>query len=60
MTPPGLPLYITENGAASYDYVNPDGTIEDPERIDYLHGHLRAARRAIGAGPSCADTSPGR
>jgi beta-glucosidase len=47
---PGLPLYITENGAACNDYINPDGTIEDTERIDYLRGHLRAAHRAISAG----------
>ena len=47
---PGLPLYITENGAACNDYINPDGTIEDTERIDYLQGHLRAAHRAISAG----------
>jgi beta-glucosidase len=47
---PGLPLYITENGAAYDDYVNPDGTIEDTERIDYLRGHLRAAHRALTAG----------
>jgi beta-glucosidase len=47
---PGLPLYITENGAACDDYVNPDGTVEDTERIAYLHGHLQAARRAIEAG----------
>ena len=45
-----LPLYITENGAACYDYVNPDGVVEDPERIAYLHGHLQAARRAIADG----------
>ena len=44
---PGVPLYITENGAACYDYVNPDGTVEDPERIAYLQGHLQAVRRAI-------------
>ena len=47
---PGLPLYITENGAACHDYVNPDGTVEDTERIAYLHGHLQAARRAIADG----------
>jgi len=47
---PGLPLYITENGAAFNDYVNPDGAIEDPERIEYLHGHLRAVHRALTAG----------
>jgi beta-glucosidase len=47
---PGLPLYITENGAACYDYVDPDGAVEDPERISYLHGHLDACRRAIADG----------
>jgi beta-glucosidase len=47
---PGVPLYITENGAAAHDYVNPDGTVEDTERIAYLHGHLQAARRAIADG----------
>jgi len=36
--------------AAGDDYVNPDGTIEDTERIDYLRGHLRAAHRALTAG----------
>ena len=47
---PGLPLYITENGAACEDYVNPDGTVEDTDRVAYLHGHLQAARRAIADG----------
>ena len=56
---PGLPLYITENGAAYYDYVDPNGMVKDTERIDYLHDHLRAARRAITAGSACAATSPG-
>ena len=40
-------IYITENGAAYYDYVDPNGMVKDTERIDYLHDHLRAARRAI-------------
>ncbi len=44
---PGLPLYITENGCAAEDYVNPDGEVNDFERVDYLHGHLDAAWRAI-------------
>jgi len=44
---PGMPLYITENGAAYCDYVDPNGMVKDIERIDYLHDHLRAARRAI-------------
>ncbi|UXY27748.1 GH1 family beta-glucosidase [Streptomyces sp. HUAS TT20] len=44
---PGLPLYVTENGAAYDDKPDPDGRVHDPERIAYLHGHLSAVRRAI-------------
>jgi beta-glucosidase len=47
---PGLPLYITENGAACYDYVTPEGIVDDSDRLSYLRGHLQAARRAINAG----------
>ncbi|MFB7930988.1 GH1 family beta-glucosidase [Streptomyces sp. NPDC056039] len=44
---PGLPLYITENGAAYDDKIDSDGRVHDPERVSYLHGHLSAVRRAI-------------
>ncbi|MFS4092846.1 GH1 family beta-glucosidase [Streptomyces sp. AF1A] len=47
---PGLPLYVTENGAAYDDKPGPDGSVHDPERIAYLHGHLGAVRRAIADG----------
>ncbi len=46
---PGLPLYITENGAAFEDKVV-DGAVHDTERIAYLDSHLRAAHAAIEAG----------
>jgi beta-glucosidase len=46
-TTPGLPLYVTENGCAAEDYVNPSGIVDDIERIEYIHGHLEAAWRAI-------------
>ncbi len=42
-----LPMWITENGIALHDYVSPDGRCHDPERIEYLTHHLRAAARAI-------------
>ncbi|MCC7140953.1 MAG: beta-glucosidase [Candidatus Eisenbacteria bacterium] len=46
-----LPLYVTENGAAFYDPPAPiAGRIDDPMRIEYLRGHLIAARDAIAAG----------
>jgi beta-glucosidase len=44
---PELPLYITENGYGADDYVNPEGYVNDFERVTYLHGHLAAAWRAI-------------
>jgi beta-glucosidase len=51
---PGLPLYITENGCAAEDYVNPDGEVNDLERIKFLHLHLAAAARAAKDGASLA------
>ncbi len=44
------PLYVTENGAAFDDVLEADGTVQDPQRIDYLDAHFRAAHRAIGDG----------
>ena len=41
------PLYVTENGAAFDDVLDADGAVHDPERIDYLDSHFRAAHRAI-------------
>ena len=45
-----LPLYVTENGASFDDYVDPNGEVDDTERVDYLAGYLEAAGRAIAAG----------
>ncbi len=42
-----LPLYITENGAAFPDYLNKDGTVDDPRRINYLQSYLLEAWKAI-------------
>jgi beta-glucosidase len=47
---PGLPLYITENGAPFDDVVGPDGHVDDPRRVEYLARHLKATRAAIDAG----------
>lgn len=44
---PGVALMVTENGAAYDDKPAPDGTVHDPDRIRYLHGHLSAVRRAM-------------
>ena len=47
---PGMPLLVTENGAAYEDRVDENGEVHDPERIAYLHGHLSAVSRAIAEG----------
>jgi beta-glucosidase len=46
---PGLPLIVTENGAAFDDKAN-GGGVPDPDRVAYLDGHLRAAHAAITRG----------
>jgi beta-glucosidase len=47
---PGIPLYITENGAAFDDVVAADGRVHDAERVAYLRAHLAACHEAIAAG----------
>ncbi len=51
---PGLPLFVTENGRAAEDYVDPQGEVNDLERVRYLHLHLEAAARAIKDGANLA------
>jgi beta-glucosidase len=43
-------LYVTENGAAYEDVVEPDGSIRDLDRVRYLRQHLGAVLDAIDAG----------
>jgi beta-glucosidase len=45
-----LSIEITENGAAFDDPRPRDGTVDDPERVAYLEGHLQAVGRAIADG----------
>lgn len=44
---PGLPLLVSENGAAFEDAPDAEGVVHDPGRVAYLHGHLAAIHRAI-------------
>jgi beta-glucosidase len=46
---PGVPLMVTENGAAFADRLDGD-RVADADRVDYLAGHLRAAHAALAAG----------
>jgi beta-glucosidase len=47
---PGLPLMVTENGAAFDDEVSPDGAVHDADRVSYLAGHIDAVGAAIDQG----------
>src|SRR5450830_155036 len=49
-TYPGLPLVVTENGAAFHDEVSPDGRVHDLDRVAYLHDHIDAVGEAIDHG----------
>jgi len=44
------PLYVTENGSAWDDVVEPDGSINDVDREQYLHEHVDAVAQAIEQG----------
>jgi beta-glucosidase len=46
----GIPLMITENGAAFDDRPGPDGAVDDQDRIAYLRGHIGAVREAMEQG----------
>ena len=45
-----VPIYITENGRAVHDYVDPEGGVDDEERVAFLDAHFRAAHAAIEQG----------
>ena len=41
------PLFIVENGLGANDVVEPDGSIHDPYRVDYMRAHIRAMLEAV-------------
>jgi beta-glucosidase len=45
-----LPVLITENGMANNDWVQSDGRVRDPQRIDFTHRYLTQLARAVGDG----------
>ncbi len=42
-----VPLFIVENGFGAVDTVEEDGSIHDPERINYLKGHIEELIKAV-------------
>lgn len=47
-----LPIAITENGMANPDWVQDDGRVQDPQRIDFLSRYLRELHKAVADGVS--------
>jgi beta-glucosidase len=45
-----LPIVITENGMANCDWINIDGKVHDPQRIDFLTRYLSELGNAISDG----------
>lgn len=42
-----IPLMIVENGLGAKDELEPDGSIKDAYRIEYLREHIKALREAV-------------
>src|SRR5690606_24854641 len=42
-----IPLFIVENGFGAVDKLEEDGSIHDPERIQYLKSHIEAVEQAV-------------
>lgn len=45
-----LPIYVTENGMAANDVMQPDGTVDDADRQAFIAEHLDAVRDAMAKG----------
>lgn len=46
----GKPLFVSENGISTTDWVSLDGKVHDYNRIDYLNRHLLQLEKAIDEG----------
>jgi len=49
-----LPILITESGASFHDYVDPEGRVNDHDRVAYLEGYLGALAGAVAGGVNVA------
>ncbi|QDU34567.1 Beta-glucosidase A [Poriferisphaera corsica] len=46
----GLPMYVTENGMSSHDWIDCEGKVQDTQRIDYLRRYLLELKKAVADG----------
>lgn len=45
-----LPLLVSENGMANYDFEMLDGKVHDPQRIDFIYRYLNFLKKAVEEG----------
>lgn len=46
----GIPLFVVENGLGALDVIEPDGSIHDGYRIDYMRRHIEEMKQAVEEG----------
>lgn len=54
----GIPIMVVENGLGAKDTVEPDGSIQDDYRIDYLRKHIEAMKGAVEDGVDLMGYTP--
>lgn len=42
-----IPLFVVESGLGAVDELKPDGTVDDPYRIEFLKAHIEAMKAAV-------------
>lgn len=45
-----MPIFVTENGTCTRDWVAMDGKVHDPQRIDFLNRYILAMKKAMDDG----------
>lgn len=53
-----IPIIVVENGLGAYDEIQPDGTIQDDYRIDYLREHILEMKEAVKDGVDLLGYTP--
>jgi len=54
----GIPVMVVENGLGARDELEPDGSIQDDYRIEYLRKHIREMREAVKDGVDLMGYTP--
>ncbi len=53
-----IPMMVVENGLGAYDNKEPDGTIHDQYRMDYLREHMKQMKEAVEDGVDLIGYTP--